>query len=188
MITVVPSTSYRQAYESFELSRFKLLTVRLLTFASSPEKDAAEIHDFDVTSEDNEAMLTATHVPNASVTGVRATAAVAPSHPTNAMAALLHHGRAAYARTALISSDGVARWFTREYAKGQLAQRTCSFLGRHPTRRRNSRLTIYIQFQIILAHTPPARSTCAVPSTARRPPHTAATHPTWCPSITSLHP
>ena len=186
MISVVPSTSYRQAYESLELSWFKLLIVCLLTFASTPEEDAAETHDFDVTSEDNEAMLTAMHVPNASVIGVRATAAAAPSHPTNAMAALLHHGRAAYARTAMTSSDGVAGWFTGEYAKGQLAQRTCSFLRRplHPTRRRNSRLTVHIQFHLILAHTPPALSTCAVPITARRPPHTAATHPAWCLSLT----
>ena len=111
--------------------------------------------------------------------------AAAPSHPTNAMAALLHHERAAYARTATISSDGVAGWFTGEYAKGQVAQRSCSFLGRplHPTRIRNSRLTVQIQNHLILAHAPPALSTCTVPSTAGRPPHTAATHPAWCPSI-----
>ena len=97
MISVVPSTSYRQAFESLELARFKLLTVRLRTFASTPEKDATEIHDFDVTIEDNEAMLTAMHVPNASVMcfGVRATAAAAASRSTNAMAARMHHGRAA---------------------------------------------------------------------------------------------
>ena len=186
MISVVPSTLFRQAYESLELSRFKLLTVRFLTFASTPEKDAAEKHDFDVTSEDNEAMLTAMHVSNASVIGVRATAAAAPSHPTNAMAALLHHGRAAYARTAMISSHGVAGWFAGEHAQGQLTRRTCSFLGRpvHPTRRRVSRLTVHIQFHLRLAHTPPALSTCALHSRARRPPHTAATHPACCPSIT----
>ena len=57
MISVVPSTSYRQAYASLELSPFKLLIVRLLTFPSTPEKDAAEIHDFDVPSDGNEAML-----------------------------------------------------------------------------------------------------------------------------------
>ena len=49
-------------------------------------------------------------------------------HPTNAMAALMHHGRAPYARTAMISSDNVASWFTAASAKGKLAQETCSFL------------------------------------------------------------
>ena len=132
MISVVPSTLCRQAYESLELARFKLMTVRLLTFASTPQKDATEIHDFDVTIENNEAMLTAMHVPNASMMcfGVRANAAAAHSHPTNAMAALMHHGRAAYARTTMLSSDEVAGWFTGENVKGQLAQRTCSFLER----------------------------------------------------------
>ena len=62
MVRVPPSTSYWQAYESLELVRFKLLTVRLLTFASTPEKDAYELHDFNVTIEDNEAMLTSMHV------------------------------------------------------------------------------------------------------------------------------
>ena len=83
---MLPSTSYRQAYESLELARFKLLTVRLLAFASTPEKDATERHNFKMTIEDNEAMLTAMHVPNVSVMcfGVQATAAGAPSHPTNA--------------------------------------------------------------------------------------------------------
>ena len=191
MISVVPSTSYRQAFESLELARFKLLTNRLLTFASTPEKDDTKIHDFDVTIKDNEAMLTAMHVPKASVMcfGVRATAAAAPSRSTNAMAALMHHGRAAYARTAMISSDEVAGWFTGGNAKGQLAQRTCRFLGRPlHSRRRNNRLTVHSQFHLILNRTPPARSTCAVLSTARRPPHTAATHPAWCPFITCLHP
>ena len=52
------------------------------------------------------------HLPNASVIGVRDVAAAAPNHPTNhlinAMTALLHLGRAVYARTAMISSDGGA--------------------------------------------------------------------------------
>ena len=76
-----------------------------------------------------EAMLTAMHYPTSVMRfGVRATADAAPSHPTSAMAALMHHGRAAYARRAMISSEEVAGWFTRQMQIGNW--RTCSFLER----------------------------------------------------------
>ena len=74
------------------------------------------------------------------------------------------------------------KWITRDFALPRIEHRPL-----HPTRRRNSRLTIHIQFHLVLAHTTPALSTYAVPSTARRPPHTAATHPR-CPRAVGARP